>query len=265
MLSLLWSINVGWLAHYLAWSNSTLGVASFARCFFIIDWNGTLLMKRCAPEMFLKASFSYNTYVFVGEHHVYVVKGYKVVEVVNGTYAYALMTPEGLALCADRLTLPERKFDVKCSWLGLRNDTLIATSPSKTYLIDLKSFKIVKVFDAGGEVGAVCGPFVALGGKGLAAVLNTANGKVSIVRNITYVGEIAFSENCKYLALTDVYRGELKIFKVPMMKLVYVKKFYFFPQGKCPLSVFGVAWHRNLIAVGRGDGWVDVYRVRWSK
>ena len=261
LLTLLWTFEGGWLVSSLA-PGPLLGVATYANCFYLLNWTtGEAVLKRCPGGQFERSSYAFGKYAFLKDGAVYVTDGKEVKEVkCNCTYALPLSS--GLAECWDNgtLTAPGWKANVRCSWLGTNGTALFVVTENSTLIFKMNG-TLVSSLPLGGKEGALCGRLLALAGDGRVVLLNGT--RPLWVRKALSPGELDFSDDCKYLAYTDIYNGTLTIVDVKSGKVVLEKYFEFSPS--CALAVFSVAWKGNIIAVGRGDGWVYAYRTGWER
>jgi len=261
-LILLWSFGTGWMVSSLA-GDGLLGVASFANCFYLLHWNGTLALKYCPGTRTLSVSVTETngTYAFLTDRGVYLIHS-KNVNFVKCNCTASLPTDRGLIACTKDGTLlgPGWRTRLACNWLTLWGSRLVAVSNNSTFVIDIRTGKVLKVFEIGGHFAATCNNFLAISSNN-AVYLFRDHRIVAKFTNLTYPAELAFSDHCKFLALTDAYRGRLIILNVTDGKVVFTKTFTFFAE-RCPVSLFAVAWKGDKLVVGRGDGWVEAYEVK---
>ncbi|NPA84428.1 MAG: hypothetical protein GXO07_00290 [Crenarchaeota archaeon] len=257
-LILLWTFNTGWMVSSLA-TDGYLGAASYANCFYLLSWNdGNIEFKHCPGRPVLRAFESGGAYAFVTEDSVYVTDGTRVEEVKCNCTA-AIPYEGGLVACRSDGVLVgpgwERQF--RCTWLGRDGELIVAVGPEGVLYLD-PGGNVVKVLEEGGLSAALCDGRVALLREGEVVVI----GQGILWRlNMTYPGQADFSPDCQMLAVTDAYRGVLIIFNSTSGDILYEREFKFY--GDCPVTLFAVAWKDSYLAVGRGDGWVDAFEVRF--
>jgi len=258
-LLLLWSFEGGWLVSSLA-PGPLLGVATFAHCFYLLNWtDGAVALKGCPGGQILRASYAFGKYAFLGSDGVYLVEG-KDVRKLDCNCTYVLPLKNGVAACTrdGKLVTPRWTLPISCNWLGTNGTVLFASSDNSTYIIDLNDGGVLAELRAGGAAGSACGSLLALTNASSVTVFNGTESLWTAPAN--WAGEPDFSDDCKYLAYPEVYEGRLNVVEAATGKVVLRKTFYF--SEECQLTLFSVAWKGHIIALGRGDGWVEAYTVR---
>jgi outer membrane protein assembly factor BamB len=270
----LWNFKVGSEVTGLAFGeDGLLGVASRGWCAYILDQNGKLLSKACGDRWMTGASFSSGIFGFVGQdYHAYLFKGstfWKKVYVGEEHGIAITVLPDGFIACDEKCAYFDfdgnKRWDVKVG----RVDGNPAIHKGYVYVADLELY-IGHIFrlSNGSKVGniycgdpaygtAVCGNYLALStyfDLYLYDISDPANPReLWNVGGFDWARSVAFSPDCKYIAVSDTEHQKLKIFNLEG-NLVFEKEY--------ETEVREVAWWRDRIAVGLESGEVHVYAVK---
>lgn len=275
-LTLLWSYRAGYSIDDLAFAdNGNLAVApSVTNCAYVFSPNGTILNKVCGGWEMYDVSYCCGVYAFVNwDQYVYVTyKNGTVIEkfLIGSDYNRAVsLVWDGFVACNDKCGFFSFKsnmtwsVDVKAvdngpayyegfwyvpNWL---NWTLTIISNSTGYVPN-SLFLGESVWDA-----KVCNDYLAVSTRTRLFLFSLKNNvthprELWRVRGFNNAYQIAFSPDCKYIAVADKDNKELKIYDINGT-LVFSKAF-----GS---NVNAVDWWMDRIAVGLNNGNVYVYKV----
>jgi hypothetical protein len=255
-----WSYETGQMVSALAFSeDGLLGVASYDRCAYILDQNGKLLNKVCGRYSMYDASYSNGIFGFVnGDGYAYLFKGsrfWKKVHVGNGYDVAITVLPNGFIVCRYRCAY----FDFNGNKIWDVDVRYVNNSPAvyKGYVYAADDYKLLILRLSNGskinEISygehawdtAVCGNYLAVGTEThlyLYDISDPANPReLWKVEGFDVARNVAFSPDCKYIAVSDVGNRRLKAFSV-YGKLMYEKEYSAY--------VTAVAWWGDRIAVG---------------
>lgn len=272
----LWSYNVGGRIRALAFSsNGKLGVVSpSGNCVYIIDREGNLHSQKCNVGTVYDVSYCCNKFGFVNwDRRVYLYdldnEEWNSIEI-DLSYGQSLsLSSEGILVCG--LTNCELiNYDGAKVW---EDQTGALRSPSHyedlwyipgdSYLFIVRNVDgtIVKKlrFDPFDEIisDSICRTYLAVGTSSHLYLTTISDNPLEpvvlwSVSGLLGVNDIAFSPDCKYLAVTDSYHRKLVIYD-NKGDLVAEKSFNYF--------VDSVAWWYDRIAIGLDDGTIIVYKV----
>ena len=270
-----WSYETGQMVSALAFSeDGLLGVAS-GRCAYILDQNGKLLNKVCGRYSMYDASYSNGIFGFVNaDGNAYLFKGSRFWKkvYVGGYYDLAItVLPDGFIACDKRCAYFDfngnKRWDVDVEWV----DNGPAVHKGYVYVADHLGYKLLILsLEDGSRVNeiyygewewasdtAVCGNYLAVGTEThlyLYDISDPANPReLWKVEGFDVARNVAFSPDCKYIAVSDTEHQKLKIFNLEG-NLVFEKEY--------ETEVREVAWWRDRIAVGLESGEVHVYAVK---
>ena len=276
-LTLLWEQKVEGTAYALAFSDGgNLGVASDA-CAYVFSPNGTLLSEACDFPP-LDVSYCCNLFGFTGslygEGYVYITdeSGSLIKKfTINSTYASTItLTQDGFIVCFDRCAFFD--FNGTMEWEVSIGATFNGPSHYQNYwyVSDWyeRALHVIKDGERVNELKysewvydtAVCDKYLAVGTDEHLYLyeLSDPTNPVGILSRggMLVAYQVAFSPDCKYIAVVDSANHKLKIFDTKG-SLVY-EKYYGINDTD---EVFSVAWGNNTIAVGLIDGRIYVYEV----
>lgn len=260
-LVLLWQFNTGWMVKYISLWNDMVGAASWGKCGYVFYKNLTLAFKFCPFEIMNVVKPWDRGFVFVGERHVYLVDAVqRRVIAINVTAKDAVYDGRHLYLCKGVLFNDTQRLPIKCNWLVLRGDKLYVFTEDGIALV--KGNKVIKFerTPSSPREGDVCKSLAAYNDGQHVFLVNLTSGAADLIMNVTGVGEVSFSPNCKYLGFTNPYAGQLFIYSIKEKKVV-AKKSFIFGLSKCPLYLPSVALGKGIVYVGGGDGWVQAFAL----
>ena len=272
-LSRIWSYETGDMIHGLAFSsNGNLGAASHDGCAYIFDPNGNLLNRVCGNDWMVGASYSNGRFGFINnDGYAYITdENGNLIKKIHIGYDYnqaITMTPNGFVACGDRCAFFDFNgdklwdMDVKAVLNGpsyYQGYWYVANFDSNKLLI-IKDGSIVKEisYDELAFDTAICDKYLAVSTYSYLYLYDLSNPKNPREiwnrggSNWTY--QVAFSPDCKYIAVADTSNHKLKIYDING-NLILEKKY--------DAEVWSVAWWRDRIAVGLDDGTMYVYRKR---
>ena len=264
----------------LAFSESgNLGVASEGGCAYVFNSKGSLLSKICGNGIMYNDSYLNGRFGFINnDEHAYITdeRGKLIKKVhVGGDYDWAItMTSNGFVACAGRCAFFD--FDGNKKWdvdVGIvyngpahyKGYWYVADRDWKKLLI-IKDGTIVNSIDYGEKAydTAVCGKYLAVTTSEhlyLYDLGDLANPKeIWKVGGIDEGWQVAFSPDCRYIAVADMDGHKLKVYYINGN--LVLEKYY---RDQKEDDVTAVTWWKNRIAVGLGDGNVYIYSVRTAK
>ncbi len=260
-LILLWQFNTGWMVKYISLWNGMVGVASWGKCAYVLHKNLTLVFKFCPFENINVVKPWDKGFVFVGEQHVYLVDVLqRRVTAINATAKDAVYDGQHLYLCKGVLFNGTRRLPIRCNWLVLKGNNLYVFTDNGIALVKDNSIAMFERTPSTPKEGDVCKDTAAYNDAQHVFLMNLTEGSEKLIANVTGVGEISFSPDCKYLGFTSPYDGRLIIYSVKESKIV-AKKSFIFGLTRCPLYLPSVALGKDLVYVGGGDGWVQAFAL----
>ena len=255
-----WSYEIGDKVRALAFSDSgLLGVASWNSCVYIFDQDGKLLNKECGLGWMTDASCSGEVFGFTNASgYAYLFKGsafWKEVKVGNYYSSAIAVLSDGFIVCGWRCALFDfsgnRKWDATVKYVV----NSPAVSEEYAYVADGYALRILKLSD-GSEVReisseeyawntAVCRNYLAVGTSSHLYLYDISDpespAELWKAGGFVTVWDIAFSPDCRYVAVADANNQELRIFGING-RLILEKKY--------GAPVTAVAWWEDKIAVG---------------
>jgi hypothetical protein len=255
-----WSYETGQMVSALAFSeDGKLGVAS-GRCAYIFDQSGKLLNKVCGSRAMNNASYSNGIFGFTNDDgNAYLFKGsrfWKEVHVGWKCDNAITVLPDGFIACQYRCARFDfngnKKWDVNVGYVvngpAVRKGLIyIADSWGKLHIIskiDGSEANEISYRESAYNI-AVCGDYLAVGTEHylyLYDISEPANPEeLWRVGGFNIASNVAFSPDCRYIAVSDVKNRRLKAFSV-YGKLMYEKEYSAY--------VTAVAWWGDRIAVG---------------
>ena len=266
--------------HSLAFSDTgNLGVATDKICAYVFDPNGTLLNKVCSTLYMRDVSYCCGKFGFINyDEHAYIMdENGNLIKKIKVGYDYdevIVMRPNGFLACDHRCAFFD--FNGKKKWDVNIESAVKGPSYYKGYwyvadrvwnrLFIIKDGTIVNRISYRGsaEGTAVCGNYLAVVtwyNLYLYDLNDPANPKeIWKVGGIDEGWQVAFSPDCRYIAVADRYGHKLKIYNING-NLVLEKGY----GDQDADWVTAVAWWNDRIAVGLFDGRVYVYSVRKLK
>ena len=268
----LWSYKAEDTIYGLAFNDSgNLGVASADHCAYTLDPNGNLLNKVCRNDFMYDVSYSDGRFGLINfDDHTYITdeNGNLIKKIhVGDDYDSAItLVLNGFVACAERCAF----FDFNGNKLWDVDVGIVENGPSYYqgywYVADynwdklliIKDGSIVKEISYGEGVydTTICGKYLAVSTCCSLYLYDLSDPKnpkeIWKAKGFDWVRQVAFSPDCKYIAVADTYNNKLKIYDING-NLVLGKSFN--------AVVVSVAWWRNRLAVGLEDGTIHVYRV----
>ncbi|ALU11573.1 hypothetical protein EYM_02635 [Ignicoccus islandicus DSM 13165] len=276
----LWSYVAHGITVGIAFSeDGKMGIApAWDGCAHILDPDGNLINKFCGKSSMDDVSYLNNKFGFVNfDGYAYILNPdgtlWKKIYVGSDYGEAIVMLPNGFIACWYRCAYFDfngnEHWDINVGVVEYRpsvynNYIYIADmSWDKLIVVELNSGNIVKeiTYDEPVDDTAVCGKYLAVTTDHylyLYEIDDPLNPrelwKASGFDNSgSYErGGIAFSPDCRYLAVADRGNNELKLFNV-RGELVLTKEF--------PSGVWSVAWWNDRIAIGLGNHEVHVYKL----
>ena len=262
MFELMKIIKIGEAAEGLAFSdNFNLGVASLDNCAYVFDPNGNKLKGICTLDEMNDVSYCCGRFGFtnrLGDVFMTDENGNLIKQIDIGLdYEDGItMTKDGFIACCCRCAF----FDYNGNKLWDLDVGYVYNGPSHYngywYVADdWKKLLIVKDGNVVNKISygesawdtAVCGKLLAVSTEThlyLYDISNPTNPKeLWNVGGFNKAYQVAFSSNCKYIAVTDVYNKKLKIFNIEG-DLIFEKKY--------KNNVVSVAWKDDRVAVSVG-------------
>ena len=269
-----------WAIHSLAFSESgNLGVAPSDYCAYVFDPNGKLLNKICEKYAMSDVSYCCGKFGFINrDEHAYIMdeRGNLIKKVrVGEDYDEAItMRSNGFVACWSRCAL--FNFNGKKKWdVGVGEvDNGPAYYKGYWYMADRDWKKLLIIRDGtivnsisyreGAYDTAVCGKYLAVATYNrlyLYDLSDPENPKeVWKVGGIDGGWQVAFSSNCKYIAVADINGHKLKVYNI--LGGLMLEKYY---GDQIEDDVTAVTWWKDKLAVGLNDGRVYVYSMRKLK
>jgi len=275
-LAQLWSYKAENRVWSIAFSdNGNLGVASAGNCAFIFDPNGNLLNKVCGNSGMADASYSNGRFGFINwDDYAYITdeNGNLIKKVYVGDYydEAITMTSNGFVACYSECAFFD--FDGNKIWDVDVGEVENGPSYHKGYwyvadwawnkILVIKDGSIVKEISYGEYTWdtAVCDNYLAVSTRYHLYLHDLSDPRNP--REIWNRGgfdsafQVAFSPNCKYIAVADRYNHKLKIYDING-NLVLEKGY--------DDEVWSVAWWMDRVAVGLADGTLHTYRINRLK
>jgi len=250
--------------------NGNLGVAS-GKCAYIFDPNGNLLNKVCSDNFMMSVSFCCERFGFIdNDSHVYITDQngnlIKKLYVGNDYDSAITMVKSGFVACGAKCAFfgfgGKKKWELNVGGVengpSYHDDYWYIADWDYGKLFIAENGKMTHELYYGEPVWdtAVCGDYLAISTCTRLFLYNISNParpkEIWRVRGIDWARQVTFSPSCKFVAFADTYHRKLKIYDLKR-KLVFEKEF--------DDKVLSIAWKKDKIAVGLGNGHVHIYNV----
>lgn len=247
------------------------------KCAYVFDPEGNLLNKICEDSNMFNASYccgkfgftSYGKYAYITDENGNVIKRIRVGFDYNNAIT---MTPNGFLACFFRCALFD--FDGNMKWEVDVGEVVNNPSYYKGYwyvadagwkkLLIIKDGKIVnsKSYRIGVSDTAICGKYLVAVSNHYLFLYDLSDPEdpkeVWSIDDLTGGQQVAFSPDCGYIAVADSNVHSLKIYSISRKSIL--EKYY--GDRCCDDETTAVAWRKDKLAVGLGDGRVYVYNAR---
>ncbi|UXD21754.1 hypothetical protein IPA_07620 [Ignicoccus pacificus DSM 13166] len=282
-MSQVWSYDIGSSVEALAFSdNGNLGAASVDRCAYVFDQSGNLLNKVCGDDWMNDISYAngkfladnYDNYLYVMSERGTLIKKLEVGESYDdGVTAFS----QGFIVCDDYCAYYNWNYEkIWDTSVGSNTHTsgpaiakgyvyALAVDSGKVKIISLSSGSVEGSVTLDGDAYdvAACGNYLAAASQDklyLYSLDDPTSPTLLWTKDIS-LGDadyrsLAFSPNCKFLALADTNNDQVDIFNAKTGAIVYTKDF------DRPTAV---AWWKDELAVAQKDGSIYVFRLEGFK
>ncbi|UXD21349.1 hypothetical protein IPA_03250 [Ignicoccus pacificus DSM 13166] len=282
-MSQVWSYDIGSSVEALAFSdNGNLGAASVDRCAYVFDQSGNLLNKVCGDDWMNDISYAngkfladnYDNYLYIMSERGTLIKKLEVGESYDdGVTAFS----QGFIVCDDYCAYYNWNYEkIWDTSVGSNTHTsgpaiakgyvyALAVDSGKVKIISLSSGSVEGSVTLDGDAYdvAACGNYLAAASQDklyLYSLDDPTSPTLLWTKDIS-LGDadyrsLAFSPNCKFLALADTNNDQVDIFNAKTGAIVYTKDF------DRPTAV---AWWKDELAVAQKDGSIYVFRLEGFK
>jgi len=273
----LWHFNAGNAIHDLVFSdNGNLGVSSINGCALVLDPKGKFLEGICRRGWMNDASFCCGKFGFINyDDHVYITdeNGNLIKKVYVGRYDKAItMTEDGFMACRYRCAFFDfdgnKLCDFGVGWVRsgpsyYKGYWYVADGNKKKLLI-VKNGKVINEIGYGERAydTAVCGRYLAVSTHYHLYLYDLCDrenpNQLWEARGLWEASKIAFSPDCKHIAVANIKNHKLKIYDIEG-NLVLDKEYN--QHRSWHNEVWAVAWWKDRLAVGLANGDVYMYKV----